>query len=66
LSSILGILDTFINISTDRPASYKAAGHRSRYFGRLQFEHKTSDLALDPTHCSQDKHLARTHINKKK
>jgi len=33
LSSFLRVLDLFIN--TDHPASYKAAGHRSRYFGRL-------------------------------
>jgi len=56
LSSILRILDPFINI--DHPASYKAAGHRSRYFCRLQLEHKAAALALDPTHCSHDKHLA--------
>ena len=53
-------LGSFININTDRLASYKAAGHRSRYFGRLQLEHKAV------THCSRDKHLARPHINKKK
>ena len=51
---------------TDSPASYEAAGHRSRYFSRLQLEHKVSALSLDPTYCSRDKHLARQHINKKK
>ena len=66
LSSILEILDPFINISTDRPASNKAAGLRSRYFCRLQLEHKASTFAPDPTHCWRDKHLARPHINKKK
>jgi len=48
-------------MNTDRPA----AGHRSRYFGRLPLQHKASALALDSTHCSRDKHLARPHINKK-
>ena len=43
-----------------RLASYKDAGHRSRYVGRLQLEHKAV------THCSRDKHLKRPHINKKK
>jgi hypothetical protein len=46
-------LDPFININTNRLASYKAAGHRSRYFGRLQLEHKAA------THCSCNKHLAQ-------
>jgi len=41
----------------------KAAGHRSIYFGRLQLEHKVSALALDPTHCSRDKHFAWPHIH---
>jgi len=59
-------LDPFIYINTDSPASYKASGHRSRYFCRLQLEHKASSFALDPTHFSRDKHLARPHINKKK
>jgi len=60
LSSVLGISDPFININTDRPASYKAAGHRLGYFCRLPLEHKAA------THCSRDKHLARTLIKKKK
>ena len=66
MSSILGILDPFFIINTDSPASFKAAGHRSRYFCRLQLQHKTSALALNPTHCSRNKHLARPDINKKK
>ena len=61
--AILRILDPFININTDRPASYKAAGNLSQYFGRLQLEHKASARALDPTHCSRDKQTlnATTH-----
>jgi len=51
---------------TDSPASYEAAGHRSRYFSRLQLEHKAATLVLDPTHCSLHKHLARLIMNKKK
>jgi hypothetical protein len=42
----------------DRPASYKAAGHCSRYFCRQQLEHNALTLALDPVHCSLDKYLA--------
>jgi hypothetical protein len=59
-------MDPFIK--TDNPASYKAAGHRLRNFSWLQLEHKASTLALNSTHCSRDKHLARPHkhINKKK
>ena len=49
-----------IRVNTDRQASHKAAGHRSRYFFRLQLEHKAA------THCSRDKHLARPLINQKK
>jgi hypothetical protein len=63
---MLVILDPFINFSTDRPASYKAAGRRSRYFGRLQLEHRAATIAPDPTHCSRDKHLGRPHVNRKK
>jgi len=48
---------------TDRPASYTAAGHGLRDFCRLQLEHKASALALDLTHCSRDKHLARPHTH---
>jgi len=66
LSSTPGILDPFINVNTDSPASYNGAGHCSRYFCRLQLVHKASTLALDPTHCLCDKHLERPHINKKK
>ena len=47
-------------------ASFKAAGHRSKYFCWLPLEHKASTLALDPTHCSRDKHSARPHVNRKK
>ena len=60
MSSILWILGPFININTDPPASFKAADHRSRYFCRLQLEHRAA------THCSRDKHLARPQINKKR
>jgi len=42
----------YLTSFTDRPATYKAACHHSRYFGRLQLEHKAG------THCS---HLARSH-----
>jgi hypothetical protein len=35
---------------TDRPASYKAADHRSRYLCRLQMEHKAPNLAPVTTH----------------
>ena len=54
------IVGLFININTGRPASFKVAGHRSRYSCRLQLEHKAA------THCSRDKHVARPHINKNK
>jgi len=50
------ILDPFIN--TDRLVSYKAAGHRSRYFDILQLEHKAV------TYCLRDEHLARPHKRK--
>jgi len=42
------------------PASFKAASYCSRYFCRLQLQHKAATL------CLQDKHLAGPHINKKK
>jgi hypothetical protein len=38
------IVSLFINISTDRPASFKAARHRSRYFCRLQLVHKAATV----------------------
>ena len=66
MSSALGILDPFIYISIDKTPSFKAAGHLSRYFCRLLLKNKASTLALDPTHCSRDKHLERPHVNKKK
>jgi len=47
-------------MNTDRLASYKADGYRSRYFCGLQLEHKAVTL------CSRDQHLARPHTNKKK
>ena len=34
------IVRLVININTDRPTSFTAAPHRSRYFYRLQLEHK--------------------------
>jgi len=54
------IVCLFISTLNGRPASFKAARLRPRYFCRLQLEHKAA------THCSRDKHLARQHINKKK
>jgi len=36
----------FITTLTDRPASFKAAGHLSRYFCSLQLKHKAVALAL--------------------
>jgi len=44
LSSDLGIFGPFININSDSQASFKAAGHRSRYFCRLQLEHKAATV----------------------
>jgi len=38
---------------TDRPASFKVAGHRSRYFCRLQLEHKAATLALVTPHTAR-------------
>jgi len=35
-----GVLGSFIIMNTGLPASYKAAGHRSRHFCRLQRGHK--------------------------
>jgi len=52
------IVGLFISTNTDRPPSFIAARHRSRYFCRLQLEHKAA------THCSRDKHVARPLINK--
>jgi len=46
----LGILDHFIN--TDRPASYKPAGHLSRYPGRLQLLKTIAVTGVNP-------HIAR-------
>jgi hypothetical protein len=54
------IVDLFITTLTDRPASFKAAGNRPRYFCRLQLEHKAA------THCSRDKYLVRPNKKKKK
>jgi len=54
----------FVTTLTDRQASFEAARHCSKYFCRLQLAHKAVTLALDPTHCSCDKHLALPHINK--
>jgi len=38
---------------TDRPASFKAARHRSRYSAAGD----SYSCIYDPTHCSRDKHL---------
>jgi len=45
-------MDPFLNINihTDRSASFKAAGHRSRYFGRLQLEHKAATVTYVNPH----------------
>jgi len=51
LSSILGILDSFIN-STDSPASLEAAGHCSRYFCRLHLHKAATGTGVNP-------HIAR-------
>ena len=59
-------LEFFSNIDPDRPASYKAAGHHSRWFCRMQQEHRVSTFSFNHTHCSSDKHLGQPHINKKK
>jgi len=45
--------DLFINSNTDRPASFKGAGQRWRYFCRLQLEHKASKLALVTSHIAR-------------
>jgi hypothetical protein len=42
-----------VNISTDRPASFKAAGRRSRYFCRLQLEHKAATLTCVNPHIAR-------------
>jgi hypothetical protein len=56
------ILDPFINIDTDRPASYKVAGHRSIYFGRLQLEHKAATVALLNPHIARAINIQRDHL----
>ena len=61
------VVGLVININTDRPASFKAAGLHSRHSADSNCS--TRQLSLDtrdPTHCSCDKHLARPHTNKKK
>ena len=61
------IVGLFITTLTDRPASLKAAGHRSRYFCRLQRVHKAATLALVTPHIARAINtLARPLINKKK
>ena len=42
-----------INISTDRPASYKAAGPPFEIFCGLQLEHKAATLALMTPHIAR-------------
>jgi hypothetical protein len=58
----------FINFNNDLPASFKAAGHLSRYCYRLQLEHKAAAVTQVSPHIAgwRDKHIARPHINKKK
>jgi len=53
LSSTLGILDPFIHINIDSPASYKADGHSSRYFCRLQLEHKAAAVTYVNPHIAR-------------
>ena len=38
------VVGLVININTDRPASFKAAGQRSRYFCRLRLDHMAATV----------------------
>jgi len=42
-----------INIDTDRPASFKDARQRLRYFCRLQLEYKAATLTLLTSHIAR-------------
>ena len=53
----------FISTLTDRPASFKAVGHRSRYFCR-QLEHKAATLALMAPHIARAINRATTFKQK--
>jgi len=46
-------LDSFIKINNDRPASYQAAGHRSRYFCRQQLQHRAATLTCFNPHIAR-------------
>ena len=48
---ILGILDPFIN--TNRPASNLVSGHPSRYFCRLQLDHKAATVTCVNPHIAR-------------
>jgi len=68
LSSTAGILDPFISVNIDSPASFRAAGESS-FEIILQTAAGSQGsycYTCQPTHCSRDKHLARSLINKKK
>jgi hypothetical protein len=47
------IVGLFINVNTNRPASLKAAGHRSRYFCRLQPNHKAAAVTYVNPHIAR-------------
>jgi len=47
------IVGLFTNINTERPALYKAGGHRSRYFCRLQLEHKAATVTYVNPHIAR-------------
>jgi len=47
------IVGLFINVNTDRPASLKAAGHRSRYLRRLQLDHKAASVTYVNPHIAR-------------
>jgi len=60
---IMLILGPFINISTDSPAAFIAAGHRSRYTQTATGAQGSYCYISQPTHCSRDKHSEWLHIN---
>ena len=43
------ILGLVININTERPASFKAAGHLSRYICGLHLDHKAATVTSTHT-----------------
>ena len=44
------VVGLIVTVNTDRPASYKAAGHLSEIICRLQQEHTAAVLALLTSH----------------